>query len=80
MSFCSFCSLSSTLVHIQANSITETLTFLRPCSRFVLVLVSFRSLITRYLTCKSADDVRAMQDLIISEMETERDERRREKG
>ncbi|KAL7409793.1 hypothetical protein BDY24DRAFT_428045 [Mrakia frigida] len=38
------------------------------------------SLITRYLTCKSADDVRAMQDLIISEMETERDERRREKG
>ena len=38
------------------------------------------ALITRYLTCKSADDIRAMQDTIIGEMEAERDERRREKG
>jgi hypothetical protein len=37
-------------------------------------------LIKRYLTCSTAKEVSAMQDVIIAEMETERDDRRREKG
>lgn len=48
-------------------------------SNFPLLLAS-RPLIARYITCKTAAETVAMQEKIIAEMESEREERHREKG